>query len=105
MTQNSQIIKALDTRIVGKPFEIAVQTESGIICDPQQLPQSYMTVISVGPDVNGVEINDIVMGPRHGGQTIVHNGTMYRVYDKNEIYGVLNDKNIKVDNEPILHTV
>jgi len=99
------VVEALETRVAGIPFEIAVQTASGIICDPQQLPQAYVKVLSVGPEVKGIKVGDIIMGPKHGGQTVVHQGTIYRIYDKNEIFGILNDDNIKIDEKPILHTV
>jgi len=91
------IIEAIEDRILGIPFKVEVVSESGIVCDSDQLPQGYMKVISIGPKVEGVKIDDCILIPKHGGQTMLHNGVMYKVFAPQEIYGVLteipNEKN------------
>jgi len=102
---SESVVVALSSRIVGEQFEIAVKTEAGIICDPTQLPQIYIRVLSVGPDVKGVKVGDTILAPTHGGQTVLHQGKIYRIFDQNEIYGLLNDPNISFEEKPLLYTV
>ena len=87
------IINAIEDRIIGIPFQVEVVSESGIVCDASQLPQGYLKVISVGPKVEGVDVDDYLVVPKHGGQSMIHNGTIYQAFAPQEIYGVL-DKTI-----------
>jgi len=44
------------------------------------------------PKEKHVKVGDIVVVPKHGGQTLIHSGDVYQVFSPQEIYGILHDE-------------
>jgi co-chaperonin GroES (HSP10) len=67
------------------------KTEAGIIVPSivKMEPQKYGKVLSIGSDVEGISVGDIVVFHQAGGQAIYMNGVVGRVLKSNEIYGIL----------------
>ena len=92
-----KMIKAVDDKVIVEELK-RTKSEGGIIF-PENAgdPQGYGKVLSLGDDVANKQIKEgdiIVFHPR-GGQVILMRKSLFRVLKYDEIYGILDDKEIE----------
>lgn len=86
------MIDAIKDKVVGTMLK-REKTASGLILpDSSQDPQAFVKVTSVGEDVTGVKVGDIVVSHIRGGMDVVLDKTIIKVLKNDEIYGVLTDE-------------
>jgi chaperonin GroES len=85
-----QIIQAVKDKIIVKIMKQEEKTEGGIIVPDSVVnePQLYTEVISVGKDVDEINIGDTVLCHRNGGMDIVVKNQIYKVLKDDEVYGI-----------------
>jgi co-chaperonin GroES (HSP10) len=91
------MIKAIDDKVIIEELK-RTKSEGGIIF-PENAgdPQAYGKVISLGADVANKQINvgDVVIFHVRGGQAILMSKRLMRVLKYDEIYGILEDGELK----------
>lgn len=91
------MIKAVDDKVFVEELK-RTQTKSGIIF-PENAgdPQAYGKVLSLGDDVANRQVKegDVVVFHIRGGQVLLMEHHLMRVLKYDEIYGVLEDEDLK----------
>ena len=95
-----QMIKLLSNRILVKPQDKKIKTNSGIII-PETVQENRMatgTVYDIGPGKKNskgilipmtIKINDIVIFDRHRGKETIIDETTYMIISEDDVFGTL----------------
>jgi chaperonin GroES len=88
------LMQAIRDKIFVKVLKQEMLTKGGLVIPEtvKKEPQKYGIVISLGPDVKGIQISDTLMFHDRGGQTVIIDDEEYRVLIDNEVYGVVPSK-------------
>lgn len=91
------MIKAVDDKVIVEEMK-RTQSEGGIILPENASdPQAYGKVLSLGDDVKDKQIKegDIIVCHVRGGQAMLMGRHLLRVLKYDEIYGILDNKEIE----------
>jgi len=98
------MIKAIEDKVIVIEMK-RNQTQAGILIPTTaQDPQAYGRVVSMGPDLEErgqIQIDDILVYHKMGGQAIAMGGKMLCCVPYPEIYGVLQDETLLSELEEI----
>ena len=97
MTNNSGLTVTAD-KILIQPMKVEEKTSGGLILptqtqDKEQLAQQLGVVIAMGsvakqaPEMEGIELGDVVLFPRYRGQDFPVEGTRYWIMRAQDILG------------------
>lgn len=96
------MIQALGDKIIVEVLKIT-KTESGLIIpDTVQSPQGYGRVLSSGEQVENIKDGDVLMFHIMAGMDIVAEKKVLKCLKYEELYGVLDDKELVSKMEPIV---
>jgi chaperonin GroES len=89
-----KIIQAVSDKVFVKVLKEEEKTSGGLIvpATAKKEPQSYGVVLSVGSDVKGIKLNDVVVFHSHAGQVVLLESQEYKIIMYPEIYGVVTEK-------------
>jgi chaperonin GroES len=96
-------MQAIKDKIFIKVLKQELLTKGGLIV-PETIkrePQRYGIVISIGPDVKGIQIGETIMFHDRGGQVVTLNDEEYRVLMESEIYGVIKNQSSSGSNSVV----
>ena len=92
------MIKAVMNNIVGIEMQQSNVSAGGIIIPEtaQREPQLYIKVLSVGPEVTDKNIQEgqIVLAHKHGGQAMMIDLQVYRIFKDTEIFAIYEGANV-----------
>jgi co-chaperonin GroES (HSP10) len=95
------MIKAVADKIIVQ-FMRATKTKGGLILpDTVTDPQGYGKVLSVGEDVNNVEVGEFLVFHPRAGMDMLINKQILKVLKYDELYGKLEDQEIKDSLSPL----
>lgn len=96
------MIKALSDKIIVEFLKREI-TKGGIIVPEQAIidPQGYGKVLSVGEEVTTIKVGDFIVCHPMGGMDMVFDKKIFKVLKYEEIYGILEDKEITDQFEPL----
>jgi chaperonin GroES len=85
-------ILALSDKVIVKVIK-RDQTKGGIIIPENVInePQGYGKVVSIGTDIKGLNVGDVVLFAQFAGQDILLDRNIMKVLKFDEIYGVLDE--------------
>lgn len=96
------MIQAVGDKIIVEVLKIT-KTDSGLIIpDTVQPPQGYGRVLSAGEQVENIKEGDILMFHIMAGMDIVAEKKVLKCLKYEELYGVLDDKELVSKMEPIV---
>ena len=87
-------IQAINDHVIVEVVQASEETSKGGIVLPGTVeiePQRYGKVVSVGPNIDDIKIDDIVAFAKFGGQDIILNRVTIKVLKKPEIYGIITE--------------
>ena len=89
-------LKAVKDKIVVKDLKQEV-TKGGIVIPETvnaKLPQAKCEVLSIGEDVKGINVGDIILCHQNGGQQVATAGAeeVYRVLGEGEVYCIIEEE-------------
>lgn len=89
----NKTIEAVMDKVAVIIIEEEKKTSSGIIIPAtvSNEPQGYGVVVSVGPEVKTIKVNDIVIFNKRAGQDIMLNQKVIKIMFDKEIYGIVKD--------------
>ena len=89
------MIKAIVDKVVVQDMKREKSKGGLIIPDSVQDPQSFGVVVSVGEKVEApINVGDVLVFHNNGGMTMMIDGKFYRVLMENELYGIVESKEI-----------
>lgn len=94
-------IDAINEHVIVEIVDVVVEKSQGGIILPENVanpPQKIGRVLSVGPKcTQGIEIGNIIMFAKHGGQDIMDIATnkIFKVLKEGEIYGILRETEVQ----------
>jgi len=95
------MIKAVADKIIVQ-FMRATKTKGGLILpDTVTDPQGYGKVLSVGEDVKNVEVDEFLVFHPRAGMDMLINKQILKVLKYDELYGKLEDQEIKDSLSPL----
>ena len=89
-------IQAINDHVIVEVIQDTEKKSEGGIVLPETVetePQRYGKVISVGPNIDDIKVDDVVAFAKFGGQDIILNRVIIKVLKKPEIYGVITEGN------------
>ena len=99
------MIKATSDKVIVEFLKREI-TKGGIIVPEQAIidPQGYGKVLSVGEEVTTIEIGEYIVFHPMGGMDMVFEKKLFKVLKYDEVYGIIEDKELISQFEP-LHLV
>lgn len=96
------MIKAMADKVIVEFLKREI-TKGGIIVPEQAIidPQGYGKVISVGDQVTTIKVGDFLVFHPMGGMDMVFDKKIFKVLKYEEIYGIIEDKEITSQFEPL----
>lgn len=89
------MIKAIVDKVVVQDMKREKSKGGLIIPDSVQDPQSFGVVVSVGEKVEApINVGDVLVFHNNGGMTMMIDGKFFRVLMENELYGIVESKEI-----------
>jgi len=87
-------VQAVEDKVVVELMTLKDNVTAGGIIIPDTVekdPQKYGKVVSVGEKVSGINVGDILLFAKFGGQDIIIENKIFRVLGLPEIYGILKE--------------
>jgi len=96
------MIEAIDDKII-VVYLRANKTKAGLVIpDSAQEPQGYGKVLSVGPQVKGIKKGVILVFHARAGMDMLIDNAIQKCIKAEEVYGILNDKELEKRLEPLV---
>ena len=87
----SEIIAPID-KVVGIPIAIDIKTEGGIIIPEGGVQaEEFIKLISIGLDVKGYSVGDIVVTNPFAGKVFTIDRKTYKVFHPQELYATIKE--------------
>ena len=88
-----KVVQAVNDKIVVELIMEEKVTPGGIYIpvNVDKDPQSYGVVLSVGEEVENIEVGDVVVFHKNGGMAIIVDKKILKVLTNKEVYGILKE--------------